>query len=59
MGEAAPAAISDKIDVTLGNVSYHTRELLDLGFIEVVRTESVRGSTRHVYRAAPVPDEYR
>jgi len=38
----------------VGNVAYHFRELARLGFIELARTQPVRGATEHFYRRAKV-----
>jgi DNA-binding transcriptional ArsR family regulator len=39
----------------LSNVSYHVRVLGELGLIELVREESVRGAVAHFYRAVERP----
>jgi DNA-binding transcriptional ArsR family regulator len=48
---ASPNEIADQIEVPLSNVSYHVRVLDELGLIEVVEEERVRGSVAHFYRA--------
>lgn len=48
---ASPKEIADELDETLPNVSYHVRALEDLGLIELVEEEPVRGSVAHFYRA--------
>jgi DNA-binding transcriptional ArsR family regulator len=40
---ASPRLISEEIGEPLNNVTYHLNQLLKLGCIELVRTESVRG----------------
>jgi DNA-binding transcriptional ArsR family regulator len=49
---ACPKEISEQIEAPLSSVSYHVRVLDDLGLIEIVEEESVRGSVSHFYRAA-------
>lgn len=48
---ASPVELSRELDEALGNVSYHVRTLEDLGAVELVRTEPVRGALEHFYRA--------
>ncbi|HET9677406.1 MAG TPA: winged helix-turn-helix domain-containing protein [Solirubrobacterales bacterium] len=52
---ASPKEISDEIDVPLSNVSYHVRVLDELGLIEIMEEESVRGSVAHFYKAVERP----
>jgi DNA-binding transcriptional ArsR family regulator len=52
---ASPSEIAQQIDVSLGNVSYHVRMLEELGLIEIVEEELVRGSVAHFYRAVERP----
>jgi DNA-binding transcriptional ArsR family regulator len=52
---ASPKEISERIEVPLSNVSYHVRVLDELGLIEVVEEESVRGSVAHFYEAVERP----
>jgi DNA-binding transcriptional ArsR family regulator len=52
---ASPKEISDQLDVPLSNVSYHVRVLDELGLIEIVEEESVRGSVAHFYKAVERP----
>jgi hypothetical protein len=40
----------------LGRVSHHVNEHLDAGSIELARTEQVRNTTRHFYRAVELPE---
>lgn len=37
------------------NVAHHIKELLDAGSIELARTERVRNTTQHFYRAVEMP----
>lgn len=46
---ASPKEIADELGAPLGDVSYHTRQLLDAGWIELVRTERRRGAVVHFY----------
>jgi DNA-binding transcriptional ArsR family regulator len=50
---ASPTEIADTIGMPdkIGNVSYHVRALEDLGLIEIVEEEPVRGSVAHFYKA--------
>jgi DNA-binding transcriptional ArsR family regulator len=52
---ASPKEISEQIDAPLSNVSYHVRVLDDLGLIEIMEEESVRGSVAHFYKAVERP----
>jgi DNA-binding transcriptional ArsR family regulator len=52
---ASPNEIAQELGEPLGNVSYHTRFLRDLGFVELVRTEPRRGAVEHFYRAIERP----
>jgi DNA-binding transcriptional ArsR family regulator len=50
---ASPREIATKIGEPLNNVTYHVNQLRDLGCIELVRAEPVRGGrvTEHFYRS--------
>jgi DNA-binding transcriptional ArsR family regulator len=50
---ASPRQIADEIDERLNNVTYHLRQLRDLGCIEPVRAERVQGGrvVEHFFRA--------
>jgi DNA-binding transcriptional ArsR family regulator len=52
---ASPKEIAQQIDVSLGNVSYHVRELERMGLIEIMEEENVRGAVAHFYKAARRP----
>jgi DNA-binding transcriptional ArsR family regulator len=39
------------LDQKLTNVSYHVRVLEELGLVELVEEEAIRGSVAHFYRA--------
>jgi DNA-binding transcriptional ArsR family regulator len=49
---ASPNEIANEIGESLGRVSYHVRQLAEVGAIELVRTEPRRGAVEHFYRAA-------
>jgi DNA-binding transcriptional ArsR family regulator len=46
---ASPRQLTEKLDETLSNVSYHFRVLAESGVLELVATRPVRGSTQHFY----------
>jgi DNA-binding transcriptional ArsR family regulator len=50
-GEISPRELALKLSEQLSALSYHVRVLADCGAIELVRTERIRGSTQHFYRA--------
>src|ERR1700743_3757578 len=50
-GPIAPVEVANALGVDLSKASYHSRILLELGCLELVKTEQVRGSTKHYYRA--------
>jgi len=52
---ASPKEIAAQIEAPLSNVSYHVRVLDELGLIEIVEEESVRGSVAHFYKAVERP----
>ena len=52
---ASPKEIAEQIEVPLSNVSYHVRVLDELGLVEIVEEESVRGSVAHFYKAVERP----
>jgi DNA-binding transcriptional ArsR family regulator len=49
--EVSPRDLSRDLAQSLSKLSYHVRVLARCGAIELVRTEPVRGSTQHFYRA--------
>lgn len=49
---ASPSELAKVTGARLGDVTYHTRVLRELGCIELVRTRKRRGATEHFYRAA-------
>jgi DNA-binding transcriptional ArsR family regulator len=52
---ASPRQLSEILDHDLSNVSYHVRTLVELGLVELVGEESVRGAVAHFYRAVERP----
>ncbi|MGH2762666.1 MAG: helix-turn-helix domain-containing protein [Thermoleophilaceae bacterium] len=52
---ASPKEISDEVDAPLTHVSYHVRQLAELGVIKLVRTRQVRGAIEHHYRLEARP----
>lgn len=47
----APSEYARETGEKLSNVSYHFRRLKEYGVIELAKTQQVRGSTKHYYRA--------
>jgi DNA-binding transcriptional ArsR family regulator len=54
-GVLSPSEMSAQLDVPIGNVSYHVRQLLDLGLIRLVRETPRRGAVEHHYTAEARP----
>ncbi|HET7507892.1 MAG TPA: helix-turn-helix domain-containing protein [Solirubrobacterales bacterium] len=52
---ASPRELSELLEHDLSNISYHVRTLDELGLIELVREESVRGAVAHYYKAVERP----
>jgi DNA-binding transcriptional ArsR family regulator len=52
---ASPRQLSEALDHDLSNISYHVRTLEELGLIELVREEPVRGAVAHYYKAVERP----
>lgn len=48
---SSPKQLSEIIGEPLGNVSYHTKVLLECDCIELVKTRPARGAVEHFYRA--------
>jgi DNA-binding transcriptional ArsR family regulator len=48
---SSPAEIARELDEDLSNVSYHTKQLVELECAELVSTRPVRGALEHFYRA--------
>jgi DNA-binding transcriptional ArsR family regulator len=53
---ASPKDISDTLGEELSSVSYHVRVLHDLGLVDIVREDPVRGSLAHYYKAVERPN---
>jgi len=49
--EASPRELAAQLDEQLSALSYHVRVLAECKAVELVRTERIRGSTQHFYRA--------
>lgn len=52
---ASPSELADEQGEVVGYVAYHVRVLHELGLIELVETQQVRGATEHFYRGAVKP----
>jgi DNA-binding transcriptional ArsR family regulator len=52
---ASPSELSEILEHDLSNISYHVRTLDELGLIELVREESIRGAVAHFYKAVERP----
>jgi DNA-binding transcriptional ArsR family regulator len=52
---ASPRQLSELLNHDLSNVSYHVRVLQELGLIELVGEEPVRGAVAHFYKAVERP----
>lgn len=55
-GVYCPNELAETLEEPLGRVTHHINELLDGGSIELARTEQVRNTTRHFYRAVELPE---
>lgn len=49
--EISPRELAARLGEQLSALSYHVRVLAECEAIELVRTEQIRGSTQHFYRA--------
>jgi Helix-turn-helix domain len=47
---ASPKELAAEMGIDVGRVSYHMRELKDLGFLELIGTTPRNGSIEHVYK---------
>lgn len=52
---ASPVELSQVLSASLGTVSYHVRQLNELGLLDLVRETPRRGAVEHHYRAKPRP----
>jgi len=52
---ASPRELAETLRQDLSNVSYHVRVLSELGLIELVEEEPVRGAVAHYYKAVERP----
>lgn len=48
-GEISPRELQSILDASLGNVSYHVRQLHEAGVLRATRTAPVRGTLQHFY----------
>jgi hypothetical protein len=48
---SSPAEMARELDEDLSNISYHTKQLVELDCAELVSTRPVRGALEHFYRA--------
>ncbi len=49
--EISPRELAAKLSKQLSALSYHVRVLAECGAVELVRTQQIRGTTQHFYRA--------
>ena len=52
---ASPSEIAAELETPLTNVAYHVRQLVSLGFVELVRRTARRGAIAHHYTAKVRP----
>jgi DNA-binding transcriptional ArsR family regulator len=52
---ASPSEIATELDAPLTHVSYHVRQLAELGVVKLVRKTPVRGAIEHHYRMEARP----
>jgi DNA-binding transcriptional ArsR family regulator len=52
---ASPRQLAEALNEDLSNVSYHVRVLSELGLIDLVKEEPVRGAVAHFYKAVERP----
>lgn len=52
---ASPKQIADEIGEDVTHVGYHVRKLEELGLIELVDEQQVRGAVKHLYKAMKRP----
>jgi DNA-binding transcriptional ArsR family regulator len=52
---SSPRQLADRLQASLGVVSYHVRSLERFGLVELVRETRVRGAVEHHYRARRRP----
>ncbi len=56
--DLSPRQLSERLGKPLGTVAYHTRYLHKLDYIELARTEPVRGALAHYYRLSQAMREF-
>lgn len=52
---ASPSQLSEILNHDLSNISYHVRTLVELGLVELVGEEMIRGAVAHFYKAVERP----
>lgn len=52
---ASPNELKDELGVSIGDAAYHVKRLHELGAIELIRTQQVRGAVEHFYQAIVEP----
>lgn len=52
---ASPVELTQHLEASLGTISYHVRQLHQLGLLELVGETPRRGAIEHHYRARPRP----
>lgn len=52
---ASPSQLSELLEHDLSNISYHVRTLVELGLVELVGEETIRGAVAHFYKAVERP----
>lgn len=55
-GKASPRQLAAELDVPLGNLSYHVRQLAAFGLVRLVATTQKRGAIEHHYELTARPD---
>jgi DNA-binding transcriptional ArsR family regulator len=53
--EASPAEIARELNMNVSKVGYHVSALAEAHLIELTRTQPVRGTIEHFYRAVQLP----
>jgi DNA-binding transcriptional ArsR family regulator len=52
---ASPRKLADELGVSIGSVSYHVRQLVDIGRLRLVKRIERRGAIEHFYTATAPP----
>lgn len=56
--EKTPKAMAAQLDMPLGRLSYHVRQMAEVGLIRETRVEPVRGALAHYYELSDVGHEW-